>query len=66
MSCADLEGMESQLYNQGPVINTRWIQHLNRDNVPCLRTMPNITLPNPLGTAVFQDNCKIHSNRKNS
>jgi hypothetical protein len=35
------------------ILNPRWVQDLNRDNVPCLRNMPDITLPNPSGTVDF-------------
>jgi hypothetical protein len=29
------------------ILNPRWVQDLNRDNVPCLRSIPDIPLPNP-------------------
>jgi hypothetical protein len=32
----------------GLIFNPRWVQDLNRYNVPCLKYMPDITLPNPL------------------
>jgi hypothetical protein len=42
----------------GLVLNARWVQDLNKDNVPCLRSMRGTTPnpPDPLdppGTAVF-------------
>jgi hypothetical protein len=37
----------------GLVLKSRWVQDLNRDNVPCLKSMPDVTLLNPPGTVVF-------------
>jgi hypothetical protein len=31
----------------GLVLNPSCVQDLARDNVPCLKSMPDITLPNP-------------------
>jgi hypothetical protein len=31
----------------GLVLNPRWAEDLNRDNIPCVKNMPDITLPNP-------------------
>jgi hypothetical protein len=52
-SCTDLEGMESQWPVRGLVLNPWWAQDLNKDNVPCLRSMPNITLLNPPCTVIL-------------
>jgi hypothetical protein len=32
----------------GLVLNPRWVQDLNTDNIPCVKNMPDITLPNTL------------------
>jgi hypothetical protein len=45
--------MEPQQSIRGLALNPKWVQDLNRDNIPCFKSMPDITLPNPLGTAVF-------------
>jgi hypothetical protein len=36
-------------------LNPRWVQDLNRGNVPCLRSMPDVTLLNSPGTVVLHD-----------
>jgi hypothetical protein len=46
----------------GLVLNPRLIQNLNRSNIPCLRNIPDITLPNPWYW-VLQDHSGSH-NRK--
>jgi hypothetical protein len=37
----------------GATLNPRWVQELNRDNIPCLRNILDITLPNPPGTECY-------------
>jgi hypothetical protein len=39
----------------GLVLNPRWVQDLTRDNVPCLKSKPDITLPNPQYCGLYQD-----------
>jgi hypothetical protein len=45
--------MELQWSLQELVLNTRWVQDFNRGNVPCLRSMSDISLPNTPSTEVF-------------
>jgi hypothetical protein len=39
----------------GLILNLRWVQGLNRDNVPCLMRMPDITMLIPLNCGLYQD-----------
>jgi hypothetical protein len=39
----------------GLILNLRWVQDLNRDNVPCLTRMPDITMLIPLNCGLYQD-----------
>jgi hypothetical protein len=50
----------------GLVLNPRWVQHLNRGTIPCLRTMLAVTLPGPPGTADLQDHYGSHYRKKDS
>jgi hypothetical protein len=49
----------------GMVLNPRWVQDLNRNNIPCLRSMPDVTLTNSRPhTAIFQDHYGSHYKKK--
>jgi hypothetical protein len=39
-------------------------QDLKRGNIPCIRSMPDIALPNPPGTVVLQDQMEASIERK--
>jgi hypothetical protein len=39
----------------GAGFKARWVQDLNGDNVPCLKSMPDIILPNTGYCGLYQD-----------
>jgi hypothetical protein len=45
--------MEPQQSIRGLALNPKWVQDLNRDNIPCFKSMPDITLTNPPSISVF-------------
>jgi hypothetical protein len=48
MSMCRPERDKVQMTYWGLVLHLRYVQDLNRDNIPCFRIMPAITLPNHL------------------
>jgi hypothetical protein len=62
VSVQTMKGWSPNVLFGGWALNSRWFQNLKRGNIPCLRSIADITLPDPPGIVVFQD----HFGKKDS
>jgi hypothetical protein len=60
--CGNFNLSNLQIDDEEKVIEaiTKWVQDFNRGSIPCLRSMPDITLPNFPGVTVLQDHYESH------